>query len=663
MNKEHKIFLSVCGSILAVVAIAIFLSFGSGDSYAVSSDYNCSGLGSHNTLVSNGSGGYVCCPAAMPKYGSSYNGTSLGGTKCYNNFNGTDDGTCAGAGGTHVTIDSNTYACVTDAKTANYQPSACYYCGGGSQGGGTYQWGYYNSQYCVLQSSYTSKLSCLAKNNETGCYYCGGNSQGGGTYQWGQFATTAQGGSCTFTSSYTTKASCEAANGGSGSGGSSVTPACTPSTTYYVTSTSGLSCRSGPGDSYSIDSSKGKAHCSTVKACKHNDSYWYTSDGCYVTAGYLEKDKPDSCESTPTPTPVTYTISYNMNGGTKGTNAPTSGTVGSDVQISNPTKTFTVTGNANGTGATVGNATSKTQTFAGWTATNLGSGAKIGSSSSPSTSWDGTTATKLTYFKDLRSSSGTVTMTANWTPVKLNLPTISKSGYTCKWNTKADGTGTALASGSEYTPSATTSSATLYAVCQKATATKFSVTFDANGGEDAPKSQEKTIDVDLTLTSDFPTREGYTFVGWNTEKNGSGATYLPGSKYKNNENVTLYAQWDEGETILVTYIFGDGEFSAESFDKGETITIDTDIPTKDGYTFGEWNTKKDGSGKTYKPGDKYTGDKDLTLYAIWGKNKDKTDDEPVQVQTGNALILVALVTGLAALCYIFLYTKRMKTNN
>ena len=165
-----------------------------------------------------------------------------------------------------------------------------------------------------------------------------------------------------------------------------------------------------------------------------------------------------------------YSISYSLNNGTKGSSAPTSGTYDSVLTINNPTKTVTVTGNANGTGATVGSATSKAQTFAGWTASNLNtSTAYYGTSSSAvSTKWSsGSTKVTAQYFKNLTPTNGaTVALTANWTAVAFNLPTVTKTGYTCKWNTKSDGSGSSYNSGASYTPSATGStSITMYAVC------------------------------------------------------------------------------------------------------------------------------------------------------------------------------------------------------
>ena len=76
----------------------------------------------------------------------------------------------------------------------------------------------------------------------------------------------------------------------------------------------------------------------------------------------------------PTYTANTYTIGYSMNGGTKGTNGPTSGTYDSNVTVSKPTKTFTVNIDGNSQSATIKlgdtavTSVSSTQTFDGWTA-------------------------------------------------------------------------------------------------------------------------------------------------------------------------------------------------------------------------------------------------------------------------------------------------------
>lgn len=69
------------------------------------------------------------------------------------------------------------------------------------------------------------------------------------------------------------------------------------------------------------------------------------------------------------------------------------------------------------------------------------------------------------------------------------------------------------------------------------------VHYDANGGSNAPGNQTKEYGSVLTLSSQIPSREGHTFLGWNIAQNGSGRSYSPGELYGEDASVTLYAQW------------------------------------------------------------------------------------------------------------------------
>ena len=77
-----------------------------------------------------------------------------------------------------------------------------------------------------------------------------------------------------------------------------------------------------------------------------------------------------------------------------------------------------------------------------------------------------------------------------------------------------------------------------------ATAAVYTISYNANGGSGAPSSQTKDGGIDLTLSSTVPTRSGYTFVGWNTQPDGSGTSYASGATFTGNADTTLYAQWN-----------------------------------------------------------------------------------------------------------------------
>ena len=285
---------------------------------------------------------------------------------------------------------------------------------------------------------------------------------------------------------------------------------------------------------------------------------------------------------------ISYNISYNLQNGTAGTNKPATAKYDQVVTISNPTKTVTITGDANGTGATItGSPVSKPQTFAGWTYSggNTATALYGTASNAVTTSWNNaSTKVKAEYFKNLTATNNaTVTMKANWTTAAITLPKATKTGYTVKWYKNTAGTGTAYGSGSSYSPAeGDPANITFYA---KATANKYKVVYnngDANSGT-LPSNQDVYYDGNVTLgtnnmkknnTSGYtvtyiqgPATGGtlpgvqnqvlaYTANGWATSQNGS-RVYTNGqtiSPYKINGNLNLYPSWTEtrGTVTLAT---------------------------------------------------------------------------------------------------------------
>ena len=72
------------------------------------------------------------------------------------------------------------------------------------------------------------------------------------------------------------------------------------------------------------------------------------------------------------------------------------------------------------------------------------------------------------------------------------------------------------------------------------------VSYDLNGGTGSIANQIKVRGSALTLATDVPTREGYTFLGWATSKNATSAQYKSGATYTAESSVTLYAVWQNG---------------------------------------------------------------------------------------------------------------------
>lgn len=150
------------------------------------------------------------------------------------------------------------------------------------------------------------------------------------------------------------------------------------------------------------------------------------------------------------------------------------------------------------------------------------------------------------YFDANGGSSAPSTLKRHWGEVvyiPATLPT--RYGYTFNGWTKTQGS-----SNINYSPGdpiGDDSDVTLYAVWSQNVVKTWSITYNANGGSNAPAKQTANVGQSITITYSKPTRSGYTFLGWSTW---SGATepeiaFTPGYSYKSDYNFTLYAVWKE----------------------------------------------------------------------------------------------------------------------
>ena len=297
----------------------------------------------------------------------------------------------------------------------------------------------------------------------------------------------------------------------------------------------------------------------------------------------------------------TYTITYNANGGS---GAPAAQTKTHDVTLTLSTTKPTRTG----------------YTFLGWSTNKSATTATY----QPGGSF--TTNANTTLYAIWKINTYTVTYHANGGTgapssqvkdygVALTLSTAkpTRAGYTfLGWGTSASATTATYQPGGSYTANA---SITLYAVWK---ANTYTVSYNANGGSGAPAAQTKTHDVTLTLSTTKPTRTGYTFLGWSTNKSATTATYQPGGSFTTNANTTLYAIW-KINTYTVTYHAngGTGVPSSQTKVYGVALTLSTTKPTRAGYTFLGWSTNKSATTATYQPGGSFTTNANTTLYAIW----------------------------------------------
>ena len=285
-------------------------------------------------------------------------------------------------------------------------------------------------------------------------------------------------------------------------------------------------------------------------------------------------------------------------------------------------------------------------TFTGWNTQSGGGGTGYsnGESVKNLTAEEGET---VTLYAQWRANSYTVKFDGNTADggstasqtmtydqaVNLTANGYIKTGYTFTgWNTQSDGGGAAYTDGQNVKNLTIVDgeNITLYAQWQ---ANHYTITFNGNtadGGSTA--SQIMTYDTAANLTANGYTKTGYTFISWNTQQDGGGATYTDGENVKNltsieGDTVKLYAQWRANSyTVKFDGNTADGGSTANqamTYDQAANLTANG--YTKTGYTFNGWNTQSDGGGTSYTNVQNVinltaTEGETVTLYAQWRAN-------------------------------------------
>ena len=261
-------------------------------------------------------------------------------------------------------------------------------------------------------------------------------------------------------------------------------------------------------------------------------------------------------------------------------------------------------------------------TFLGWALTDSAESAAYAAAGSYTFSADVTLYAvwqQNTYTVSYDANGGTGAPQAqtktHGTDLVLSATEPTRSGYSfAGWGLSADATVPSYAPGRAYAADA---SATLYAVWTAVLAT-YTVSYDENGGSDAPQAQTKTHGTDLTLSSAVPNRLGHSFLGWALSAGATAALYQPGATYSTNANVTLYAVWQRlSYTVSYSANGGSGAPASQTKLYGTDLVLADDQPTRAGYTFSGWGTASDDTVPTYAPGGVYSANAGATLYAVW----------------------------------------------
>lgn len=216
--------------------------------------------------------------------------------------------------------------------------------------------------------------------------------------------------------------------------------------------------------------------------------------------------------------------------------------------------------------------------------------------------------------------------------VTLSSEIPTRSGYLfLNWDTEQSGTGIAYSAGDSI-PNVQ-SNINLYAQWRLLPPIIHRLTYHGNDS-DGPSAQNipDAITVadgqSIKLSPSIPTRKGYRFLGWNTQPNGTGITYLPNSTIGPiTADSHLYAQW---QALQIKYVC----FNANDccgpracclpcplkIYENQSAFIPCCVPCRPCFVFIGWNTRSDGCGTWYYPNQLITvRNRDKCLYAQWSQ--------------------------------------------
>ena len=147
---------------------------------------------------------------------------------------------------------------------------------------------------------------------------------------------------------------------------------------------------------------------------------------------------------------------------------------------------------------------------------------------------------------------------------------------------------------------------------------EYDITYDPNGGSGPIVTDTETAGSAYTIKDQGYSRTGYDFAGYNTQRNGSGASYSVGQSITVTSNLTLYAQWTLAPRTITYYPNnGNGYMLTDTVLAGSTYAVRDMGYTRPGFVLGGYNTEALGGGVAYSIGQTTTITDNLSLYAQW----------------------------------------------
>ena len=122
-----------------------------------------------------------------------------------------------------------------------------------------------------------------------------------------------------------------------------------------------------------------------------------------------------------------------------------------------------------------------------------------------------------------------------------------------------------------------------------------------------------------------PVKEGYTFKGWYTDN--TFTNKITSIKKGSRENINVYVKWQVNNyNIKFSANGGKGKIDTlKNCEYDKAYTLPENTFTRNGYIFNGWNTKKDGTGESFKDVQEIKNltaknKATITLYAQWINN-------------------------------------------
>ena len=377
---------------------------------------------------------------------------------------------------------------------------------------------------------------------------------------------------------------------------------------YTLTLASGITTSTAPAFTYG--GTGYYAGTITLGAAPTGWTYAYSVNGSPISGNTFDISADASV--TVTSTPIDYTITYNLGGGTNASGNPATYTIQSTtITLAAPTRTG--------------------YTFGGWYANSGLTGNQVTTIASGSTGnvelWAKWTPTQYTITYNLGGGTNHGDNPSTYTveSAAIALGAATRTGYQFGgWYASADCSGNAVTT----IATGTTGDVELWA---KWTANRYAIAFVGNGKTGGTMYNELFYyDEAKALTTCAYTRTGYHFNGWNTESDGSDTAYTDGQEVLNltaepDATLTLYAQWT-ANTYTVHFVAGipvNGEMADQTFtyDQEATALTKNAFSTTTGQWL-RWNIKADGSGTNYEDEQQVQNltaedGGTVTLYAQW----------------------------------------------